>query len=375
MAPLAGRPPYATDEPDSFYETPQPQRRMRQPQPENPNNRSSAYDVYDNYLDKKRQSGTGALGMGFLNGSMEDDDDDDDEDYRRPSTAAESRQAGPLPSKHAALAAATASNGNRKGSPSPPPQYIASPRPGYAAPIATLNNLSRPEPAAAPARQQQPLQINVNPNPPRGHNPFVLPINAVSSPVSISSSVPSTPHPLQPPMTPITPVFARPAKVVDIKFMDEKPIMRGNSEGVTLPKRGERGDDFWRRFSVIAKDENRKSSSSWLKKTQNGTTRLSRWVWVIGMILAICAAAGIGLGWWISHKSTSHDQPIVIGGSADNAATETGTDTSAVGSGTARVATSLHVSPTNTVARRFVEPRYTNSPSRREHRRRVKHLH
>lgn len=370
MAPLAGRPPYATDEPDSFYETPQPQRRMRQPQPANPNNRSSAYNVYDNYLDKKRHSGTGALGMGFLNGSMDDDDDDDDEDYRRPAPAAESRQAGPLPSKHAALAAATASNGNRKGSPSPPPQYIASPRPGYAAPIATLNNLSRPEPAAAPARQQQPLQINVNPNPPQGHNPFVLPHNAISS-----SSVPSTPHPLQPPMTPITPVFARPAKGVDIKFMDEKPIMRGNSEGVTLPKRGERGDDFWRRFSVIAKDENRKSSSSWLKKTQNGTTRLSRWVWIIGMLLAICAAAAIGLGVWISHNSASHQQPVVIGGSADNAATESITDTSAVGKGTASVATSLHVSPTNTVARRFVEPRYTSSPSRREHRRRVKHLH
>ncbi|KAK0188131.1 hypothetical protein F5146DRAFT_1141581 [Armillaria mellea] len=374
MAPLAGRPPYATDEPDSFYETPQPQRRMRQPQPANPNNRSSAYDVYDSYLDKKRHSGTGALGMGFLNGSMDDDDDDDDEDYRRPAPAAESRQAGPLPSKHAALAAATASNGNRKGSLSPPPQYIASPRPGYVAPIATLNSLSRPEPAAAPApaRQHQPLQINVNPNLPQGQNPFVLPHNAISS-----SSVPSTPHPLQPPMTPITPVFVRPAKGVDIKFRDEKPIMRGNSEGVTLPKRGERGDDFWRRFSVIAKDENRKSSSSWLKKTQNGSTRLSRWVWIVGMLLAICAAAAIGLGIWISHNSASHQQPVVIGGSADNAATEsvTDTDTSAVGKGTASVATSLHVSPTNTVARRFVEPRYTSSPSRREHRRRVKHLH
>jgi len=176
-------------------------------------------------------------------------------------------------------------------------------------------------------------------------------------------------------MTPITPVFARPAKGVDIKFRDEKPIMRGNSEGVTLPKRGERGDDFWRRFSVIAKDENRKSSSSWLKKTQNGTTRLSRWVWIIGMLLAICAAAAIGLGVWLSHNSASHQQPAVIGGSADNAATETIADTSAVGKGTASVATSLHVSPTNTVARRFVEPRYTSSPSRREHRRRVKHLH
>lgn len=47
MAPLAGKPPFATDEPDSFYETPRaPQPRVRQPAPPNPNNRTSAYDVY-----------------------------------------------------------------------------------------------------------------------------------------------------------------------------------------------------------------------------------------------------------------------------------------------------------------------------------------
>jgi hypothetical protein len=59
---------------------------------------------------------------------------------------------------------------------------------------------------------------------------------------------------LQPPMTPIVPVFVRPSKSPaprDIKFASE-PIMRGNSEDMLIPKRGERGDDFWRRFSMVA---------------------------------------------------------------------------------------------------------------------------
>ena len=45
-APLAGRPPFATDEPDSIYDEPEPapRRRMRQPKPEN-NRPESTYDV------------------------------------------------------------------------------------------------------------------------------------------------------------------------------------------------------------------------------------------------------------------------------------------------------------------------------------------
>lgn len=194
----------------------------------------------------------GALGMGFLNGSMDDEDDDDDE-IRKAPPSTDSKQAGPLPSKHAALAAATAG----RGTPSPPPQYIASPRPGYAAPIAALN-LARPEPAQAPQRRQPPPQINVNINPSQAQNPFLSPSEHYNQPPP--SPIPSTPHPLQAPMTPITPVFARPQKA-EISFVDEKPIMRAAGEDVLLPKRGERGDDFWRRFSVIAHDnsDNRKS--------------------------------------------------------------------------------------------------------------------
>lgn len=45
MAPLAGKPPFATDEPDSYYEAPKATPRLRQPKPADPNARTSAYDV------------------------------------------------------------------------------------------------------------------------------------------------------------------------------------------------------------------------------------------------------------------------------------------------------------------------------------------
>ena len=44
MAPLAPKPPFATDEPDSYYASPQP--RLRQPPPPDPNQRTSAYNLY-----------------------------------------------------------------------------------------------------------------------------------------------------------------------------------------------------------------------------------------------------------------------------------------------------------------------------------------
>ena len=46
MAPLAGKPPFATDEPDSYYEVPKATPRLRQPKPADLNARTSAYDVY-----------------------------------------------------------------------------------------------------------------------------------------------------------------------------------------------------------------------------------------------------------------------------------------------------------------------------------------
>ncbi|KAJ3731266.1 hypothetical protein DFJ43DRAFT_1155773 [Lentinula guzmanii] len=362
------RPPFGTDEPESIYETPNhPQRRIRQPAPVDPNSRTSAYNVYNTYLhdDTNRQSGIDALGAGFMNGSMDDDDDELEEKYN-PFTSAKEKEA----SKQAMLAAAI----SPRKTPTPPPQYIASPRPGYAAPIEAL---SRPEPAAVPAIRQSPNGLSIN----TSNNPFATPMDRQAFPggphIPQPIAVPSTPHPLQPPMTPITPVFARPRQQ-DVHF-DEKPIMRGAGEGTSIPSRGEKGDDFWRRFSVVVKEQNSKPAqlkqSSWLKTTQGRTNSMFRWVFFIGMILAVCALGAIGLWWYASHNSTAHDQPQALGGSEKESGSSS---TVGVASSAATLQASLHVSPTNTVARRILdevyEPQPTGLSSSNKRHKRVLHL-
>ncbi|KAI0662288.1 hypothetical protein C8Q70DRAFT_637140 [Cubamyces menziesii] len=78
---------------------------------------------------------------------------------------------------------------------------------------------------------------------------------------------------------------------------------------------------------------------------------MSRWVWVIGVTLLIIIAGAIGLGWYVSHNSTTHNAPTAIGGSANEKAIDAQTSTTAVAEAMA-TSTVLHVSPTNTVARR-----------------------
>lgn len=100
---------------------------------------------------------------------------------------------------------------------------------------------------------QVPQAFRVTPQADTGVPRMPPPIYQTAAP---RPTVPSAPHPLQPPMTPITPVFVRPSKSpapTDVKFSET--IIRGNSEDNLLPKRGERGDDFWRRFSMVAKEE------------------------------------------------------------------------------------------------------------------------
>ena len=169
----------------------------------------------------------------------------------------------------------------------PQPIPLAAPRPGYAAPVSAL---MPPNPAATPEGR--------------------MPASPEMSEFPHAGGMPNSPHPLQPPMVPIAPVFARPSTATsrDVKF-ESKPIMRGDGEDTVLPRRGNRGDDFWRRFSMVVKEDmaappGQKQrcdfyrllpcpkltvifASMWLKKTQNGTTRMSRWVWVIGMTLLI----------------------------------------------------------------------------------------
>ncbi|KAI0755298.1 hypothetical protein C8Q80DRAFT_1094703 [Daedaleopsis nitida] len=179
-------------------------------------------------------------------------------------------------------------------------------------------------------------------------------------------SMPNTPHPLQPPMVPIAPAFARPSTATsrDVKFASQ-PIMRSETEDTVLPGRGQKGDDFWRRFSMVVKEDMAtpaaQKQSIWLRKTQNGTTRMSRWVWIIGVTLLIIIAGAIGLGWYVSHNNTTSTAPKAIGGSANEKANESASVAAAAAAaatgahGVSTTDQSLHVSPTHTVAKRIFE--------------------
>ncbi len=137
-------------------------------------------------------------------------------------------------SKQGALAAAI------QPAPQRAPVPLLAPKPGYAAPIAAL---SMPQPSRGFGAAPQPPPVA------RARPPPV--------------AVPSAPHPLPPTMTPILPVFARPtepAQNIEVKWGPE-PILRGNTEEKLLP----RGDDFWRRFSMVAREENKKRHSQKLR--------------------------------------------------------------------------------------------------------------
>jgi len=345
MAPLAGRPPYATDEPDSIYETPKPIRRVRLQVPEEPDKRTTAYDVYDNYLETdgstNRQSGIGAVGAGLLAMDEDEDEDEDDND----SLESKPVVSDPTASKNAVLAAATAAVKSQNQH----QMNIAAPRPGYAAPIAALNNIPSPEPAAAPqyrhpsADAEMPLS-----NPfirPSMENPFDPPSPAAIRAHHGASPSPSLPHPLQPPITPIRPVFARPAKPTGITF-DEKPKATRTERGA-LPSRGERGDDFWKRFSMVAKEPSARGESHWLKQNRSGYSRFSRWIWCFGTIILIAVVLALVLWFYFAHNSPSTSTPTAVGGSAGEAATlstppQAGASSSSI------------VFPTKTVARRDI---------------------
>ncbi|KAL0067533.1 hypothetical protein AAF712_005524 [Marasmius tenuissimus] len=162
-------------------------------------------------------------------------------------------------------------------------------------------------------------------------------------------------------MTPITPVFLRPAKERDVQFVDQEPIMRASKEDTFLPSRGQKGDHFWRRFSMVAHEEKggKKTGSDWLSKTQTGANRMSRWVWLVGVCFILVVGGAIGLGWWVSHNDTEATQPGVLGGSAGETAGPVTTSRSIGASRSEGV-----VQPTHKVARRvvYVDARATGVP-------------
>lgn len=170
-----------------------------------------------------RDSSIDALGMSLMNGNFDDDSDEEDE----PSPPYDGK---------GALAHTDIKEKAPVHDASHPHIPIAAPKPGH---LAQPFALAFPAPSASP-----PGRGNVSQIP-----PFSSPAPSSINPYT----VPSTPHPLQEPVTPITPAFARPPKVErDVSFSE--PIMRSKTEDTPLRRRGDKGDDFWRRFSVYAKD-------------------------------------------------------------------------------------------------------------------------
>lgn len=216
------------------------------------------------------------------------------------------------------------------------PIPLVAPRPGYAANISALT-FNHPSPVATPVGR--------------------LPGDAFDR-GSPNITVPQTPHPLQPPITPIAPVFARPMKTSTVKFAPEQPIMRGDKEETLLPKRGEHGDQFWRRFSMVAKVENNRPST-WLAKTSVGQSRFSRWVWV-GTVFLILAIIGASVSvWYVTKNSPSDGTPTAVGGKDNEQPGPTTTSSLVVGN--LGGSTPFHVSPTLTIANRAHEPSFTGA--------------
>ncbi|KAG9118707.1 hypothetical protein FRC07_006653 [Ceratobasidium sp. 392] len=397
-APLAGRPPYATDDDDSVFEnSPAPTKRVRQPV-DNPNDRTSAYNTYDNYLGDRTSRGDASAGIGGALLAFDSDSDDETDLHSVPPTrnAEANGRAGlyaaassmnnppmlsptsptrspqspappysppasgrmptdtkPTPSAGAPLSAGASSS----RTPSPTGQSaLVSPRPVYApnspsrqAAFDVHSTANRPQPELTvqiPAPPSANLRADFNSRGPAMPTPVFMapPANGGAGTPSTAGfgPVPGTPneglhpHPLQAPNTPITPVFAAPPRTVNF---DEKnfntPILRGNKEETLLARRGEKGDDFWRRFSMVAKQENAKPtaqktsffvcsrfnpaprvppSSPWLRNTQSGRSRMSRCVWVVAVILLLAIAGGIGVGWYFTHNNPGHTRPTAFGG-------------------------------------------------------------
>ena len=132
-------------------------------------------------------------------------------------------------------------------------------------PPAALQSGIRPVAAPSPAHSRPPQVAFM-----RGPSPGMPPINPNSQgnpfytggiPGSTSPTA-RTPQPLPPPQTPIMPIFARPRKESNaVKFGEKSEILRGNSEETLLPRgAGGKGDEFWRRFSMVAREEAKSGS-------------------------------------------------------------------------------------------------------------------
>ena len=219
--------------------------------------------------------------MGLMAGELDDSDDDDQPPVKKGQGAVKTTAATkpsnlrPPPSEKPRV-----SNETQRTGPYAPQgqQPVARPQPAaMAGPPAANRQGSYDRPQRHPQQQQQQQQQQAQPVPRAGgvQRPAAaalrvdvpqpaMPIPRAPIPTFMQSPSPSPspsimPHPLNAPSTPITPVFARPSfqgsssdKKVEFAVRD---IMRGNSEETLLSRNTPKGEEFWRRFSYVAKEE------------------------------------------------------------------------------------------------------------------------
>lgn len=205
---------------------------------------------------------------------------------------------------------------------------------------------SSPMPAPRPQRPAPAFMIapTGSPAPSSPTPPF-----AHAAPSPHSPMLPTTPLQL-PPSTPITPLFAAPPPSV-LQQGENKSVsfsvIRGESENVLLERTREKnsgsddshisigsrtglrnksrndGDDFWRRFSMVAHQaessaRNPHKRSSWLAKAEKNAQAYSRWVAIGGILLLCLIGAGIASGIYLNKgKGNGHADPLAIGGKAN----------------------------------------------------------
>lgn len=238
---------------------------------------------WDNYLhtdnkDSRPNSGAGGIGMGLMAGDMDDSDDDDQPSARKTQGASPAKNNAPAKSSNLRPSPSEkprVSNDTQRGAPYAQGQPVARPQVAATAGPPAANRQGSHD---RPQYQQQPPMAHPVPRQTTGvQRPAAaalrvdvpqpaMPIPRAPIPAFMQSPSPSPspsfiPHPLNAPSTPITPVFARPSfqgSVSDRKVefaVKEGSILRGNSEETLLPRNTPKGDEFWRRFSFIAKEE------------------------------------------------------------------------------------------------------------------------
>lgn len=216
------------------------------------------------------------------------------------------------------------------------PQIDRSPAPASPRDVPSRTAARSPMPAPVPQRPAPAFMIAPpgSPAPPYSHTP-----PTPSSPMFN----PTTPVQL-PPSTPITPLFAAPPTTVTIGEKSGPKvsfIMRGGQEDALLdrskkssmegsdeshstvgsgPRKPRGGDDFWRRFSMVAhqtESDTKKGAreSSWLVQTERRTRAYSRWVALSGIFILCLIAGGIACGIIFSKgQGNGHAAPVAIGG-------------------------------------------------------------